>query len=124
MGNKKNGTYQKPKQLNPQQQQEQTKKIIKQYMDNARQSGLEYGTLTTMIILAHVLYDKTDLTDEQIKKIIHDMANASESISGEYMTIQDVIKVLKEENNFSISEDKLIEFYPELEGFLNPSDDK
>lgn len=124
MGNKKNGTYHKPKPLNPQQRQEQTKIMIKKYLDDARHSGLEYGVVTTMIILAHVLYDKTKLTDDEIKNIIHLMGNASESISGEYMTIQDVIKVLKEEEDFSISEEKLLEFYPEFEGYLTPKSDE
>ena len=124
MGNKKKGTYQKPKTLNPQQRQEQTKQMIKKYMDDARHSGLEYGIVTTMIILAHVLYDKTKLKDEEIKEIIHLMGNASESISGEYMTIQDVIKVLKEEEDFTISEEKLIEFYPEFEGYFSSKTDE
>ena len=124
MGNKKNGTYQKPKPLNPQQRQEQTKLMIKKHLDDARHSGLEYGVVTTMIILAHILYDKTKLKDEEIKEIIHLMGNASESISGEYMTIQDVITVLKEEDDFSISEEKLLEFYPEFEGYFSPKDEK
>ena len=123
MGNKKKGTYQKPKQLNPQQRQEQTKLLIKKHLDDARHSGVEYGVVTTMIILAHILYDKTKLADDEIKEIIHLMGNASESISGEYMTIQDVITVLKEEEDFSISEEKLLEFYPEFEGYLIPKDD-
>lgn len=124
MGNKKKGTYQKPKPLNPQQRYEQTKLMIKNHLDDARHSGLEYGVVATMIIMAHILYDKTDVKDEEIKRIIKLMSNASESIFKEYMTIPDVIRVLKEENDCTISKELLIEFYPELEGYLTHESDE
>ena len=111
--------YMKPKRSNPEIGRQHTENRIKEAMNESRDIGIQYASLVYNIVIAHVLHDKTDLNDEQIHGVIAHIANAFDSILGDYMTIPDIIKTLKEENNFTLDEKKLIEFYPELEGYLN-----
>ena len=70
-----------------------------------------------------VLSDKTGLPESQIEHIMKQLGDLSDSVMQDYMTIPDLIKTLKEEHDFSIKEEELIKFYPELEAYLFPEDD-
>ena len=67
-----------------------------------------------------VLSDKTSLSEEEIQKVINEINRAADSINGDYMSIQDVIKMLQEEHGYKLDIDQLTKYYPELNGYLKP----
>jgi hypothetical protein len=114
--------FQKAKQSNPALQQMMIEKRVKEAMKQSEQSGLEKGVILYTIILSMVLHDKSGLPEEDIKRIIKEISRAADSINGDYETIPDMIKALKEEGGYTISDEKLMEYWPELEGFLAPTE--
>ena len=114
----KNKSFQKPKKNNPALEQERIKAIIKKNMDESYASGLQYGVVIYSVILLMVLSDKTSLSEEEIQKIIDEIGRAADSINGDYMSIQDVIKMLQEEHGYKLDIDQLTKYYPELNGYL------
>lgn len=119
----KNKSFQKPKKNNPALEQERIKAIIKKNMDESYASGLQYGVVIYSVILLMVLSDKTSLSEEEIQKVIDEIARAADSITGDYMTIQDVIKMLQEEYGYKLDIDQLTKYYPELNGYLKSDSD-
>ena len=114
----KNKSFQKPKKNNPALEQERIKAIIKKNMDESYASGLQYGVVIYSVILLMVLSDKTSLSEEEIQKVIDEIGRAADSITGDYMTIQDVIKMLQEEYGYKLDIEQLTKYYPELNGYL------
>lgn len=119
----KNKSFQKPKKNNPALEQERIKAIIKKNMDESYASGLQYGVVIYSVILLMVLSDKTSLSEEEIQKVIDEIARAADSITGDYMTIQDVIKMLQEEYGYKLDIEQLTKYYPELNGYLKSDSD-
>lgn len=119
----KNKSFQKPKKNNPALEQERIKAIIKKNMDESYASGLQYGVVIYSVILLMVLSDKTSLSEEEIQKVIDEIGRAADSITGDYMTIQDVIKMLQEEYGYKLDIDQLTKYYPELNGYLKSDSD-
>ena len=119
----KNKSFQKPKKNNPALEQERIKAIIKKNMDESYASGLQYGVVIYSGILLMVLSDKTSLSEEEIQKVIDEIGRAADSITGDYMTIQDVIKMLQEEYGYKLDIDQLTKYYPELNGYLKSDSD-
>lgn len=119
----KNKSFQKPKKNNPALEQERIKSIIKKNMDESYASGLQYGVVIYSVILLMVLSDKTSLSEEEIQKVIDEIARAADSITGDYMTIQDVIKMLQEEYGYKLDIEQLTKYYPELNGYLKSDSD-
>ena len=119
----KNKSFQKPKKNNPALEQERIKAIIKKNMDESYASGLQYGVVIYSVILLMVLSDKTSLSEEDIQKVIDEIGRAADSITGDYMTIQDVIKMLQEEYGYKLDIEQLTKYYPELNGYLKSDSD-
>ena len=119
----KNKSFQKPKKNNPALEQERIKAIIKKNMDDSYASGLQYGVVIYSVILLMVLSDKTSLSEEEIQKVIDEIARAADSINGDYMTIPDVIKMLQDEYGYKLEVDQLTKYYPELNGYLKSDSD-
>lgn len=119
----KNKSFQKPKKNNPALEQERIKMIIKKNMDESYASGLQYGVVIYSVILLMVLSDKTSLSEEEIQKVIDEIGRAADSINGDYMTIQDVIKMLQDEYGYKLDIDQLTKYYPELNGYLKSDSD-
>lgn len=119
----KNKSFQKPKKNNPALEQERIKMIIKKNMDESYASGLQYGVVIYSVILLMVLSDKTSLSEEEIQKVIDEIGRAADSINGDYMTIQDVIKMLQDEYGYKLDVDQLTKYYPELNGYLKSNSD-
>lgn len=119
----KNKSFQKPKKNNPALEQERIKAIIKKNMDESYASGLQYGVVIYSVILLMVLSDKTSLSEEEIQKVIDEIGRAADSITGDYMTIQDVIKMLQEEYGYKLDIEQLTKYYPELNGYLKSDSD-
>ena len=115
--------FQKQKKLNPAVMRAATEARIKQAMHEARMAGIEYAIIFYTIIMTMVLNDKSGLPEDEIKRILKEIERASDSINKDYMTIPDVIKALKDEGEFTINEKKLLEYYPQLEGYLTPDDE-
>jgi len=114
-----NKSFQKPKRSNPALEELRIKQIIKKNMDEAYHDGIEYGIVAYSVILCMVLHDKTKLTDEEVQKVLDNIAKLSDSIKEDYASIPDMIQAIKEEYNSTIDEKTLLKFYPKLEGFLN-----
>lgn len=114
--------YQKQKQNNPAVQRLKIEQRIKQAMEQSRHDGIVYGSIVTILMTIMVLSDKTGLPESQIEHIMKQLGDLSDSVMQDYMTIPDLIKTLKEEHDFSIKEEELIKFYPELEAYLFPED--
>ena len=115
--------YQKQKQNNPAVQRLKIEQRIKQAMEQSRHDGIVYGSIVTILMTIMVLSDKTGLPESQIEHIMKQLGDLSDSVMQDYMTIPYLIKTLKEEHDFSIKEEELIKFYPELEAYLFPEDD-
>lgn len=111
--------HQKPKRQNPAVGQMKIEQRIKKAMEETKQNAIEYTTIIYSIILLMVLSDKTDMTQERIMHIKTEIDRAFDSINKDYMTIPDVIKTLHDEYGYNLSEDNLLKYYPELEGYLN-----
>ena len=122
----KNKLFYKKKNNNPALTQMKIENRIKKSMDEATMQGRKYAVLVYSILLAMVLSDKTRLTDEEIQKVINELDRMADSVIGDYMTIPDVVKTIKEEYNIKLSNDDLLKYYPELEGYLdlNEEDNK
>lgn len=115
-----NKPFQKPKKNNPMVKQQEIEKKIKERMFKARDAGVEYGSIATTLLFVHILYGDNILNKDEIKHAIKKLMTVSNFGSGELKTIPDIIKYMKEEFNYSISEDTLIDLYPAIEGYLEP----
>lgn len=115
--------YHNAKKLNPAVQQAKIEQRVKQAMLQSRKDGIEYGSIVTILLIIMVLSDKTDMPEEELEYVMKQLGDLSDSLMQDYMSVPDLIKTLKEEHNFSIKEDKLIKFYPELEAYLLPEDE-
>ena len=120
----RNKSYQKSKNNNPALTRIGIENRIREAMDDAKNQGIRYASIIYNILLVMVLSDKTRLTDEEVQKVSDELTRVSESILGDYMTIPDAIKTLKEEYGFKLSGDDLLKYFPELEGYLDPDEDK
>lgn len=115
--------YHNAKKLNPAVQQAKIEQRVKQAMLQSRKDGIEYGSIVTILLIIMVLSDKTNMPEEELEYVMKQLGDLSDSLMQDYMSVPDLIKTLKEEHNFSIKEDKLIKFYPELEAYLLPEDE-
>lgn len=120
MGNHKNA-FNKPKKTNPILKQQEIEKKIKLRMYEARDAGVQYGSIATTLLLVHILYENSRLEKEEIKFVIDELMKVSDFTSGELRTIPDIIKYMKEKHNYIISEQILVEMYPAIEGYLDNS---
>lgn len=115
-----NKSFQKQKRLNPAATQLNIERRIKQAMTEARASGIEYGTVVHHLLSILVLGDKCGFNDEMMEKYLKGMESYADCIAKEYMTIPGLIIALKEDYGVVIDEDKLIKWYPQIEGYLKP----
>ena len=115
-----NKSFQKQKRMNPVAAQFNIEKRIKQAMAEARANGIEYATVIHHLLSILVLGDKCGFTDEQMEAYLKGMDSYADCINKDYMTIPGIIQALKEEYGITISEDKLIKWYPQIEGYLAP----
>lgn len=116
--------FQKNKRDNPALAQAKLEQRIKQGMEEARANGIEYATLVYNLISILVLGDKLLFTDEQMETYLKGMESYSDCITNGYMTIPGIIDALKEEYNVHIDYDKLIKWYPQIEGYLKPESEE
>lgn len=120
MGNHKNA-FNKPKKANPILKQQEIEKKIKLRMYEARDAGVQYGSIAATLLLVHILYENSRLEKEEIKFVINELMKVSDFTSGELRTIPDIIKYMKEKHNYIIHEQILVEMYPAIEGYLDNS---
>lgn len=116
-------SYQKTKRTNPAVQQLNIENRIKKAMHEARLSGIEYATIVHHLLSILVLGDKCGFNDEMMEKYLAGMESYSDCITKEYMTIPGIILALKEDYGVVIDEDKLIKYYPQIEGYLKPDEE-
>ena len=114
------GMRNKTKHYNPAVRELTVKNTLKKAMNEGRENGIEYATIIYNLLLIMVLCDKTSMSDDEITHVLKNLDSICDSILQRYLTIPDIIKCLKEEHNFEMPEEKLIKFYPELEGYLTP----
>lgn len=116
--------FQKNKRDNPALAQAKLERRIKQGMEEARANGIEYATLVYNLISILVLGDKLLFTDDQMETYLKGMESYSDCITNGYMTIPGIIDALREEYNVQIDYDKLIKWYPQIEGYLKPESEE
>lgn len=96
-----------------------TEKKIENALHDARQSGINWAAIAYEVMTIMVLHDKFNITDkEELKRYCKEMANISDAVTGDYATLSDFVTTLKEEANFSITEDDLVNIDPALAGLL------
>lgn len=116
--------YQRPKQNNPAVKKLEVESRIKEIMKDSFREGITYATLVYSVIMAMVLLDKTSLSDEEVKKVCDNIGSTADGIVKDYVSVEDLITTLKEEYGFTPSEEKMIEFYPSLVGYLPNKDEE
>ena len=121
MGNRKNG-FINQKKSNPILKQQEIEKKIKMRMFEARDAGVQYGTIATTLLFVHILYEDSRLEKDEIKDVINKLMNVSDFTSKELRTIPSIIKYMKEKHDYIISNQILIEMYPGIEGYLDPNE--
>ena len=118
MGNGKR-SFQRSKGTNPALQKALTEKKIENALHDARQSGINWAAIAYEVMTIMVLHDKFNITDkEELKRYCKEMASISDAVTGDYATLSDFVTTLKEEANFSITEDDLVNIDPALAGLL------
>ena len=118
-----NKKFQSSKNKNPALRQMQIEKRVKEAMDTSRASGLEYGKIISMVVFT-MLLDKSNLKDNEKKQIIKDANLSLASIDDSYISMNEAIHDLKERLNLDISDERLIELCPVLEGYLDSNNSK
>lgn len=116
--------YQRPKQNNPAVKKLEVESRIKEIMKDSFREGITYATLVYSVIMAMVLLDKTSLSDEEVKRVCDNIGSTADGIVKDYVSVEDLIATLKEEYGFTPSEEKMIEFYPSLVGYLPNKDEE
>ena len=118
-----NKKFQTSKNKNPALRQMQIEKRVKEAMNTSRDSGLEYGKIISMLSFT-MLLDKSSLKDDEKKQIIKDVNLSLASVDSSFVSINEVIHNFKERLNLDISDERLIELCPVLEGYLDSSTSK
>lgn len=76
-------------------------------IDNAYSQGTKLGIYYTINIILYILYDKSNYTKEQLQSIYKEFINLLKILSDEereYLKVQDIIEVLKEECDIVVNE--------------------
>lgn len=76
-------------------------------IENAYSQGTKLGIYYTINIILYILYDKSNYTKEQLQSIYKEFINLLKILSDEereYLKVQDIIEVLKEECDIVVNE--------------------
>lgn len=65
--------------------------------------GMQYTVLNYSSVVLLCLKDKFDFTTEQLKEVTAHINNTFDSVCQGYLTLNDILETLKEENNIEIS---------------------
>lgn len=76
-------------------------------IENAYSQGTKLGIYYTINIILYILYDKSNYTNEQLQSIYKEFISLLKILSDEereYLKVQDIIEVLKEECDIVVNE--------------------
>lgn len=76
-------------------------------IENAYSQGTKLGIYYTINIILYILYDKSNYTKEQLQSTYNEFISLLKTLSDEereYLKVQDIIEVLKEECDIVVNE--------------------
>lgn len=115
--------YQGQKKQNPALQRALLEKNIENRLREYYQKGLDKGCLGFEVLALMVLGDKFNMSDDDLKRFASEINSITDSVLSKYVTVTDIVSTLKEEYNFSMTEDQLIKIDPSLAAYCEPKNE-
>ena len=104
--------------MNPALKEQILKKAIEKELIDANDKGVKFGVAAYEVLTLMILFDKFNFSEEDLKRYMNEMGNYSECITGDYVTLADYVKTLREEANFKLTDDQIATIDPSLAGLL------
>ena len=115
-----NKPFQKQKPTNPILKQQEIERKIKNRMFEARDAGVEYGRISSILIMMHILIKDTNIKTDEVQDAINKMMRMMDK-SEELKTIPEIISYMRT-NGYHLTDETIVELYPAIEGYLDPEE--